>query len=247
MLCLWRRVESQSMDAIRRSVNANQLASVIATHAIVIVMIAAGQMEDRIVLMVVVAAVEVAALIRTNSVKGLCFLILLVVGCVTPGEFEKLGGLDQRMIPRFSPFHLADLSKCGEKIDEACEKAAPMFTPTPGKPMFVEFYFAKCAPCWGNRWAVEEMAEKMAGKVDVVELSIDCEVDDYRRWISGAKAHIPVLYGCEAEIVDEMNIQAFPTGILFDGDGKVILRHRGQISKDRLQVIISKALESAQK
>jgi hypothetical protein len=195
------------------------------------------------------AAVEVVGQIRKSKALRLAVFMaaLPLFSCITPGEFEDLSGLDQRMSPRFSPFHLADLSKCGEKIDEACEKAAPMFTPTPGKPMFVEFYFARCAPCWGNRWAVEEMADKLAGKVDVVELSIDCEADDYSHWIAGAKKHVPVLYGCEAEIVDELNIQRFPTGILFDGDGKVILRHRGQISKERLRVIISKAIESAQK
>lgn len=169
----------------------------------------------------------------------------LMTGCITPGDFEKLGGLDQRMIPRFSPFHLADLTACHGKIDDACEKAAPMFSPTPGRPLYVEFYFAKCPPCWGNRWAVDEMARRLQGKADVIELSIDCDLDEYRKWIGSAKEPVPVLYGCEAEIVDELNIEAFPTGVLFDGRGAVILRHKGLLSRERLEVVIEKAEKAA--
>ncbi len=98
-----------------------------------------------------------------------------------------------------------------------------------GSVFVLEFFFEKCPYCHENESNVERLAEEFAGndKVQILEVSIDCDSDSYRDWIRRHEPRSPVLNDCNGQLVDPLEISGFPTTIVFRPDGQQAMRGSG--------------------
>ncbi len=97
----------------------------------------------------------------------------------------------------------------------------------------VEFFFNGCPACNQNADNVKKLQREFAGnqKIQIVELSIDCDERQYRTWISNHSPVGPVLNGCDAEIIDTLGVSRFPTTYVFSPGGREAMRGVGVWSR----------------
>lgn len=98
-----------------------------------------------------------------------------------------------------------------------------------GAAFVIEFYFNGCPACNQNADNVKRLQNEYKNnpKVQIVELSIDCDDRQYRTWIANHSPIGPVLNGCNANIVDELNVSRFPTTVVFAPNKREAMRGIG--------------------
>lgn len=98
-----------------------------------------------------------------------------------------------------------------------------------GAAFVIEFYFNGCPACNQNAKNVKRLQNefKHNPKVQIVELSIDCDERQYRTWIGNHEPAGPVLNGCDANIVDELGVSRFPTTYVFAPNRREAMRGVG--------------------
>ncbi|MEN2494968.1 MAG: Thioredoxin C-1 [Hyphomicrobiaceae bacterium hypho_1] len=88
------------------------------------------------------------------------------------------------------------------------------------EPVVVDFFADWCGPCKAMAPALEEVAEKLVGKVKIVKLNVDQN----------------------PKTTGKYNIQAMPTLLLFK-NGEIVSRHTGAIAqKIKLEAWINEML-----
>ena len=101
----------------------------------------------------------------------------------------------------------------------SCQSSEPNLASVPlgqalssGKPTLAEFGRGTCIPCKEMKPILEELAKEYEGKLNVVIVEVDEQMDLTRQ------------YG----------IMAIPTQIVFDSEGQEITRHIGFWSKEEI-------------
>lgn len=109
-------------------------------------------------------------------------------------------------------------------------------------PFVLEFYFRACPACVKNAPNVDEVASQYHGtKGKVLEIGIDCSVDQYQAWI---REHSPkglVLNGCDSDLIDKYGVTRYPTTIVLKPDRTIAGRFVGVWSsstKDRIKRLL---------
>lgn len=114
-------------------------------------------------------------------------------------------------------FSLQDM-KSGETYDSTVMQV----------PMVLEFYFNGCPACNSNAPNVAALAEEYHGTAaQILEVSIDCDDDDYASWIRKHPSRAPVLNACDRSLTAELGVRAYPTTIVLDREHKVVYRTTG--------------------
>lgn len=92
-----------------------------------------------------------------------------------------------------------------------------------GKPIFVDFYTTWCGPC--KQMAKNVFTDPVAGEAlrNVICLSIDAEKQ-------------------EQELVNQVEIEAYPTLVVFDSQGKIVARHEGSLDTDGLIQFVNSSI-----
>lgn len=101
-------------------------------------------------------------------------------------------------------------------LDEGVAKAK-----TENKYVFAEFYMSWCKTCQGlfkTVFADEEVGSYM--NANFVNLKFDLEKGD------------------GPSLKEKYDVKAFPTSIIFDGEGNIVKRHTGKITKDELLAFV---------
>ncbi len=93
----------------------------------------------------------------------------------------------------------------------------------------IEFYFNTCPACNQNAENVKRLQEEFSSnpKVQIIEVSIDCEDNQYRNWIEKHSPLGPVLNGCGAELINDLNVSRFPTTYVFSPSKREAMRGMG--------------------
>lgn len=96
------------------------------------------------------------------------------------------------------------------------------------KPMLIEFYFNSCPACNQNAPAVKEMSNLFNNdRTHVVEFGYDCRQSDYDAW---NRRHSPTAFlvnGCNSDVLDALNVSAYPTTVIVDKDHNLVKRYVG--------------------
>lgn len=115
------------------------------------------------------------------------------------------------------------------------------------KPLLIEFYFNGCSACNANAAAVKEISDEFNNEAThVIEFSYDCDQSDFDSWIRRHSPSSFVIRGCESPVFDALNIQSFPTTIIFDANHNSIYRHVGTWNQRTKATIRDKMLELSQ-
>jgi len=99
-----------------------------------------------------------------------------------------------------------------------------------GKWVVLNVWATWCAPC------IKEMPELQAlasSRDDVVVLGLAADGDDVprlRRFARALKVSYPIIAGND-KLMKEFKVQAYPTTLLFNAQGRLVLTRLGQITK----------------
>lgn len=150
--------------------------------------------------------------------RFIMFISLFLNSCVSLAQSD-LPFVDFTLATERPEFSLTDM-KTGEAYDSQNHL---------GSAYVIEFYFAACPACNRNADNVKRLANAFKGndKVQIVELSIDCQEAAYRTWIGNHSPIGPVLNGCDAAIVDTLNVSSFPTTYVYAPNKREAMRGVG--------------------
>ncbi|UGQ46413.1 TlpA family protein disulfide reductase [Massilia endophytica] len=126
----------------------------------------------------------------------------------------------------------------------ACLPAAAMhLTDVQGKAHTLEAYRGKwvvlnvwatwCAPCIKEMPELEALARTRS---DVVVLGLAADGDNVvriRQFAQALRVSYPIIAGNE-ELMKEFKVKAYPTTLLFDGEGKLVMTKMGQVTRAEL-------------
>lgn len=155
---------------------------------------------------------------------------ILLAGCATKSEQEVFA-------EALKPFSLPIMNQ---------ELRGKQFTWGQGKSpaILVEFYFNGCVYCNQNAKNVAEMAtEFRSERIEVLEISVDCEEAEYNAWL---KKHPPkglVLNDCNGSVNDPLGVTGYPTSFIFDCNGNQLLKKVGvwdATDKQKIKEILNK-------
>lgn len=164
------------------------------------------------------AAMAVAVEDRAVGKLFLIVYALMLNSCVALAQ-EDLKFMDFTVATERPDFVLKDM-KSGEMFDSKDHDDAAFV---------IEFYFNSCPACNTNARNVKRLANEYAGndKVQVIEVSIDCDERQYQTWINNHDPLGPVLNGCNAPLVRSLAVQRFPTTYVFSPNKREAMRGIG--------------------
>ena len=103
-----------------------------------------------------------------------------------------------------------------------------------GKWVVLNAWATWCAPC------IKEMPELEAlslARSDVVVLGLAADGDDasrLRQFAQALRVTYPIIAG-NAKLMAQMNVKAYPTTLLFNPEGKLVLTRLGQVTRAELE------------
>lgn len=143
---------------------------------------------------------------------------LLLNSCVALAQ-DDLNLVDFTVATQMPEFELTDM-RTGEAYSSLAHPEAAYV---------IEFFFNSCPACNQNAGNVKRLQNEYRNnpKVQIVELSIDCDSRQYRTWIGNHAPAGPVLNGCDANIVEELGVSRFPTTYIFAPSRREAMRGQG--------------------
>lgn len=164
-----------------------------------------------------------------------------------PGDVPAGGAsLTGKPVPNFT---LEDLS--GNKVSLASYK---------GKPLLINFWATWCGPCKiETPWLVDLQKEYGPKGLQIIGISTegdDLKADDKEGWAHDKAAiakfvkeehmQYPVLINGDSLATEYGGLDAMPTSVYVDKDGKVVAMQLGISSKDDMEAHIRKAMGEGQ-
>jgi thioredoxin-related protein len=108
-----------------------------------------------------------------------------------------------------------------------------------GSAFVIEFYFNGCTYCNQNAGNVKRLYEefKENPKVQVIEITSDCQSWQHQDWLDRHDPQGPVLNGCNHNIFRRLGVSRFPTTIVFAPNKREAMRGTGVWSPANYQRI----------
>jgi peroxiredoxin len=113
-----------------------------------------------------------------------------------------------------------------------------------GQPVLVNFWATWCGPCRIEMPLMEDMYQQYKDEGFVI-LAVDVEesITAVRRFVDSMKLTFPILLDYKGEISNgPYQVRAFPTSYFIGRDGKVVIAHRGMMTKPMLQSYMDRVL-----
>ena len=161
------------------------------------------------------AAVGVA-----SALLGVLALILSVTGSDTAPSSTTAGG------DRAPGFRLSDVS------DETRSIALEDFR---GRPVVLNFWASWCVPCRKEMPALQEMSEAVQDRIAFVGVNHQDSRGDAIAFLDETGVRFPAAYDPEGATATAYGLYGMPTTIFISPDGRILERHRGEISESELR------------
>jgi thiol-disulfide isomerase/thioredoxin len=111
-----------------------------------------------------------------------------------------------------------------------------------GKTVLLDFWATWCPPCRADGKALNKLFAKYRDKgLQIVGISVDEEREVVEKYLQGAPDNYPIVLTTENEMPEIYKVEALPTYILIDPDGKVSWVTSGDQGFSELQARLRKA------
>ncbi|HYX44982.1 MAG TPA: TlpA disulfide reductase family protein [Acidimicrobiales bacterium] len=161
------------------------------------------------------AAVGVA-----SALLGVLALVLATVGSDTAPSSSTAGG------DRAPAFRLPDVR------DESGPVSLEEFR---GRPVVLNFWASWCVPCRNEMPALQEVSEEVQDRIAFVGVNHQDSRDDAIAFLDETGVRFPAGYDPEGGTATAYGLYGMPTTIFVSPDGRILERHRGEISKAELR------------
>ena len=97
-----------------------------------------------------------------------------------------------------------------------------------GKLVYLDFWASWCGPCKKSFPWMNAMQEKFASKgLTVIAINLDNKSEDSVTFLEKIPANFLIGFDKQGEIAKQYQVQAMPSSVLIDRDGKILARHKG--------------------
>lgn len=144
---------------------------------------------------------------------------IMIQSCVAVSQ-EDLTFIDlTEYAPDMPEFELVDM-RSGDMYSSSVHDGAAFV---------MEMYFNGCKYCNLNAPNVKKLIREFKGnsKVQILEVSIDCDEAEYSRWIKKHSPEGPVLNDCDGAVNDHLGVRSYPTTVVFSPEGRQMMRSTG--------------------
>ncbi len=161
------------------------------------------------------AAVGVA-----SAALGVLALVLANVGSDTAPSSSTSGG------DPAPAFRLQDLR------DESAHVSLDEFR---GRPVVLNFWASWCVPCRNEMPGLQEVSEEVQDRIAFVGVNHQDTRGEALRFLEETGVRFPAGYDPEGRTAVDFGLYGMPTTIFISPDGRILERHRGEISKNELK------------
>lgn len=112
-----------------------------------------------------------------------------------------------------------------------------------GKPVFLNFWATWCPPCVGEMPHFEALYPKYQDQIQFLAVSQDGNRNTVDSFIADKGYTFPVAWDSNQQAGQTYGIQAIPTSVLIDAEGKIIDIHVGGMSAGQLEAFLQKAVK----
>jgi thiol-disulfide isomerase/thioredoxin len=110
----------------------------------------------------------------------------------------------------------------------AAPNAGLDLTPYRGRVVYLDFWASWCGPCKLSFPFMERMTSSFARKdLAVIAVNVDHAKDKADAFLADVGSALPVIYDPKGQIATEFHVQAMPTSVLIDRNGRVRFTHEG--------------------
>ena len=108
-----------------------------------------------------------------------------------------------------------------------------------GKPSILFFWTTWCPSCKQQIPEMEKLRAARGGDVNVFSVSLDENLEALNAYFKGKKRTLPVFHG-DQSLAARFNVEAIPTLVVFDAQGKLVMSRPGVFPFSMLQALTDK-------
>jgi thiol-disulfide isomerase/thioredoxin len=115
-----------------------------------------------------------------------------------------------------------------------------------GRVLILDFWASWCSPCKESLPFYEELNKRYGSQgLQILAVSVDDEVTDASEFVANKKFSFQFLWDKNRELSKRLKLQAVPTTLILDRNGKVLYREQGFVksTKVKIEQELSKALK----
>lgn len=117
-----------------------------------------------------------------------------------------------------------------------------------GKPKFVNIWASWCPPCQEEFPELAELYAEYGDKVDFYFINAtgsraDETIEKAEQYLQQEGLKVPAYYDQDYQIMTQLGASVLPSNLIFDKDGKLILYHPGQVSKEDIAAKLDQLLQ----
>ena len=161
-----------------------------------------------------------AAVGAASAALGVLALVLATTGSDTAPSSSTAGG------DRAPAFRLSDVR------DETAFISLDDFR---GRPVVLNFWASWCVPCRKEMPALQEVSEEAQDRIAFVGVNHQDNRGEALAFLAETGARFPAGFDPEGGTAAAYGLYGMPTTIFISPDGRILERHRGEISKAQLR------------
>lgn len=112
-----------------------------------------------------------------------------------------------------------------------------------GKPVYLNFWATWCPPCVGEMPHFEALYPKYQNQIQFLAVSQDAKKEAADSFIADKGYTFPVAWDADQKAGQTYGVQAIPTSVLIDAEGKIIDIHVGGMSAGQLEDFLKQAVK----
>ncbi|UFJ40791.1 TlpA family protein disulfide reductase [Brevibacillus humidisoli] len=116
-----------------------------------------------------------------------------------------------------------------------------------GQPLLLNFWATWCPPCQTETPDLIDLAEKYQGQVGFIGLNVTVKdsIEQVHRFAKQYGVNYPILLDEEGIVSKQYQVGVLPTTFVINGDGVIVYKKIGAVTKSEVERVIEPLLEQA--